>query len=75
MIFLMTLGFAAVSLFDLPRLIKEKYWRELAVYALILVLAFTLAVLQLLNVPVPNPVKDTQYLVQRIFRLLHLTYD
>lgn len=75
MIFLLILGFAALIPFDGPRLIKEKSWRELVIYIIIMALAFAVPLLRILDVKIPNPVRETQYTVKWIFEQLHLTYD
>jgi hypothetical protein len=41
-----------------------------------MVIAFALSLLYSLHAKVPNPMKDTQYLVRDIFKnLFHLSYD
>jgi hypothetical protein len=75
MIFLLILMFGALGLVDVPQLVKGRRWWELAVYAVLMALAFTLILLRALDVDVPNPVKDTQYVVKWVFEQMHLTYD
>lgn len=75
MIILLILMFGALGLIDIPQLVKNMRWRELAVYSVLMALAFTLILLRMLNVDVPNPVKDTQYVVRWFFEQMHLTYD
>lgn len=75
MIILLILMFGALGLIDIPQLVKNRRWRELAVYSVLMALAFTLILLRMLNVDVPNPVKDTQYVVRWFFEQMHLTYD
>lgn len=75
MIILLILAFGILGLIDIPQLVKNRRWRELAVYSVLMALAFTLILLRMLNVDVPNPVKDTQYVVRWFFEQMHLTYD
>ncbi|MCI2107070.1 MAG: hypothetical protein LKK00_10235 [Intestinimonas sp.] len=75
MIFLTILGFAALTLFDVPQLISKKYTREMVVYFVLMALALTVAILHILDVDMPNPVKDTQFFVEWLFSKIHLTYE
>ena len=72
MIFLLILGFIALVLFEVPGLIRKKYWRELVAYSVILSLAFFVFLMMTLKIDIPNPVKETQYWVKG---LIHLSYD
>lgn len=75
MIFIIILGFVALTLIDLPPLIKKNHRRELIIYSMLMILALTMAILQSLDIEMPNPVKDSQYWVKSLFAQLHLTYD
>ncbi len=44
---------AIISLFEIPPLIKKKWWREVIVYFLLLSGGLTLSVLLSMNVPIP----------------------
>lgn len=71
MIFLLIIVFIGIALFEVPGLIRKKYWRELTVFSIFLLLAFILSLLQTIGVKIPNPTKGMQYLVKDI---LHLNY-
>lgn len=71
MIFLLILVFTVLILYEVPGIIRNKQWRELVVYSALISLAFTVSLLQTLNVKIPNPVRDAQYFVSD---LLHLRY-
>lgn len=71
MIFLLITVFIGIILFEVPNLIRKKYWRELIVFAIFLLLAFIMTLLQTIGVKLPNPVKGIQYLIKDI---LHLNY-
>lgn len=47
---------ATISLFEIPPLVKKKYWREIIVYTLLLSVGLTLAILLMLNITIPTPV-------------------
>lgn len=72
MIVLLVLAYAVLIAFEVPKLVREKSWRELIVYSALMSLAFVLCVLEILNIQVWNPVKTTQYFVKSLW---HLSYD
>jgi hypothetical protein len=72
MIFLLIAVFTGIVLYEVPGLIRNKYWYELGVFSFLLAIAFVISLLYSLNIKVPNPVKETQYIVKY---LLHLSYD
>jgi len=72
MIFLLMSVFIIIVLFEAPNLVRNKHWRELVVFSILLLLAFTLALLQTYGVRIPNPGKLIDFLVRD---LLHLNYE
>lgn len=72
MIVLLIAAFIGLVIFEVPGLIRKKSGRELAVWSVLISIAFIISLLQALNVEIPNPVRDTQYFVKD---LLHLSYD
>ena len=70
-IFLLIIVFIGIALFEIPGLIRKKYWRELTVFSIFLLLAFILSLLQAIGTKIPSPMKGIQYLVKDI---LHLNY-
>lgn len=72
MIGLLIIVFVILIWFEVPKLIRGKNWRELAAYSVLMLLAFTVCITQILNISIPNPVRDTQYLIKN---LMHLSYD
>jgi hypothetical protein len=44
-----------ISLFEIPPLVKKKWWREIIVYFLLLSAGLMLSILLCLNVPIPSP--------------------
>lgn len=49
------LVFAAVSLYEVPTLVRRKFWRELIAFFCVGGLAFTLGLLTLIGVQTPTP--------------------
>lgn len=72
MIFLLIAVFIFMILYEVPGLIKKRYWKELAVFSFLISIAFFISLMQVLKIEIPNVVKDTQYFVKN---LLHLSYD
>lgn len=71
MIFLLVCAFIGVILFEVPSLIRQKYWRELIVFSLLLAMAFAMSLLETIGVKIPSPAKGMDYLMENI---LHLNY-
>ena len=65
-------GFGILTLIDLPGLIRDKSWRELAAYSALMCLGLTVCLMYAWKIDIPNPVRDTQYFVKG---LLRLSYD
>lgn len=63
--------FIVIGLLEVPDLIKNKYWRELKVFFLLLLVAFILSLFYIIDLPIPNPTKWIEYIVKDI---LHLNY-
>lgn len=72
MIVLLVLVYAVLIAFEVPKLVREKSWRELIAYSVLMSLAFALCLLEILDIKVWDPVKDTQYFVKSLW---HLSYD
>jgi hypothetical protein len=47
---------AVISFFEIWRLAKKKWWKEISVFSLFLSAGLTLAILLTLNVPIPTPI-------------------
>lgn len=72
MIILLVIGFIGLILYEVPGLIRNKYWKELVTFSIFLSIAFGISLMQTLKIEIPNPARDTQYFVKN---LLHLSYD
>jgi hypothetical protein len=71
MIFLVILIFIAVAVFQIRALVKQKYWRELVVFALLHTMALTLSLLYVMGVQIPSPMPVLKYVVEDV---LHIKY-
>lgn len=71
MIFLLIVFFIGAAWFDVPALIRKRYFREFAVYSLFLLSAFILSFLYIIGVKIPSPIDGIEYLIRD---LLHLSY-
>lgn len=56
-----------MALIEVPGLVRKKHWRELAVFSVILTLAFVISVYQVKDIEILNPARDTQYFVKSLF--------
>jgi hypothetical protein len=74
MIFLLIAAFIGIILFEVPDLIRNKYWRELTIFSFLLCLAFVHILLQILNVKMPNPASDIAYFVSDMFHLRYTSH-
>ncbi|MPM08344.1 hypothetical protein SDC9_54656 [bioreactor metagenome] len=63
MIFLLVVAFVIPIWLEVPVMVRGKSWKELTVYSILMTLAFVICLLEILHIPVWNPVKDTQYFV------------
>jgi len=52
-----------ILVLNVPGLIKRKEWRELTAFSVLYVIAFTLGLLYVLDVPIPSPMKGLQHLI------------
>lgn len=62
--------FTVIGLFEVPKILEKRLWRDLLVFSFSLILGFTLSVLIALDVPLPSPVKGIRSLMNPILRLL-----
>lgn len=54
MILLLLCGFSLIFLWEVPRLIQRKYWRELLVFCLFMAVALLFSVLLTIGVELPQ---------------------
>lgn len=70
MILLLVLAFIGMALFEAPGLVRRRWWRELAVFAATLGLAFMLSLMRVIGVDLPNPNKIITLLVHMFLNVL-----
>lgn len=70
MIILLITAFIGIILFEVPGLIKNKMWRELAAFSLYLSIGMALSIPQALGVELPNPTKTIEALFKPLSELL-----
>lgn len=62
--------FAIIGLFEAPKILQKRLWREFGVFSFLLVFGFILSVLLALDVPVPSPARGIRLLMGPILRLI-----
>ncbi len=72
MIILLLAAFVIVALRDAPELIRRRHWKELAVFCVLFLVAFIVALLKASGVEIPSPIKQIQFVLKD---LLHLYYQ
>lgn len=65
------IGFAAIAAVNLPGMIREKLWKELAKYLWVYLAVLLLGVLIALDVHVPSPIQGMMSLYRNV---LHLSF-
>lgn len=71
LIFLVVFVFLTVGVLQVRVLVKQKFWRELIVFALLHTMAFTLSLLYVLGVKIPSPMPVIRYMIEDV---LHIKY-
>ncbi|AZV56608.1 hypothetical protein DMR38_08315 [Clostridium sp. AWRP] len=72
MIFLLIVTFIGIILYEIPDMIKNKHLHQLKIFSIFLIIAFILSLFYILDIPIPNPVKGIEFVVNN---LLHLNYN
>lgn len=72
MIMVLALVFLIILIIETPKLIINKYWKELIVFLSLLSLAFVLGVLVILDVRIPSPLDGVNFIIDDI---LDLSWD
>ncbi|HHV79933.1 MAG TPA: hypothetical protein GXX40_10060 [Firmicutes bacterium] len=70
MVALLILAFIAITLFEVPSLIKKKMWGELAAFSVYLLIGMALTIPQALGIRLPNPTKTIEALFRPLAELL-----
>lgn len=72
MIFILIVTFIGIIFYETPDMIKNKHLHELKIFSIFLIIAFILSLFYILDIPIPNPVKGIEFVVNN---LLHLNYN
>ena len=59
-ILLVVLAFAGIGTMDVPRMVKNRRWRDLIAYSVFFALVLALGILVASGVKVPSPIKAIQ---------------
>ncbi len=65
----MLLIFALLAFFQIPGLIKKKYWKELIAFSFFYTFAFVLSFLYVLDVAIPSPIKGVRYVIEDLLKI------
>ena len=66
---ILLLIFAPMALFQIPDLIKNKYWKELIAYSVFYTAALVLSLLYVLDVNIPSPIAGVKYIIEDVLNL------
>ena len=69
MILLLIAVFAGIALIEIPGLVRNGHWRELAAFSFFYLLAFAVGLLQTIGVEMPRVVRSIQYVMRDILNL------
>lgn len=53
-------------MYELPPLIKQRMWREICAFLMLLALGVFLSMAQALDINIPNPVQAIEYIFQPV---------
>ena len=67
---LLTMLFLAIIAVEVPGLVKKRLWRELAVFAVLLVIGMVYSFGQVLELPLPNPVRGIEAVFKPLSQML-----
>ena len=66
-VLLLIFAFTSIALIDIPGILRKKLWGELAIFSILLVIGFTLSLLQVIGVKLPNPNRSIESLINWCF--------
>ncbi|MCL4441270.1 MAG: hypothetical protein M1609_11995 [Firmicutes bacterium] len=70
MIFLLSLVFIAIIAIEAPALVRNKMWRELAAFSVLLLIGMLYSYGQALDIPLPNPTKVIMAVFEPVSRII-----
>lgn len=68
-ILLLILVYAVVAFFQIPGLVRKKYWYELVVFSCFLIFAFVFSLLLGIGIKIPSPLEIVKQTIQNPFKL------
>lgn len=71
MIVMVALVFILIIVLEVPGMIKKRWWKELAAYGFLMLLAMALTFAYLLELPVPNPTPVVEKLIRPFSNLVN----
>ncbi len=69
-VLLILTGFAVIVAIELPRLIKQKIYRKIVIFFVLIILGITLSLGQVLQLPIPNVTKGIETVTRPIFKVV-----
>ena len=66
---MIVIAFIAIAAYETPGLVRNKLWKDLVVFAGLVIFGFVISLLQAIGIPVPNPIKGIEYLTEKVARL------
>lgn len=64
------LTFAGMGLLEIPPLIRQRQWQELAAFSVLWALGLALSLTQALGLKLPNPTRGIEFLVKQSIKIL-----
>lgn len=62
-VLLIILAFTGAAIIDIPKLIKEKQWKEFIVTSGMLSIGLVLSILEVIGITIPNPNKGIEFII------------
>jgi len=66
MVFALILGFCVLIVLEVPGLVKNKMWKELCVYSVLMAIGIVYSLGQVLDWPLPNPTKGVEIIFKPV---------
>jgi len=61
--------FTPIAVLQVKKLVKNKDWKGLVVFGLLMIAAFALSILKVLNVEIPDPVQQIKIFIDNVREL------
>jgi hypothetical protein len=69
LVFLLIVAYLAIILFEVPGLIRKKYWRELVAFAVLLLVSFILSFLYVIGIKMTRPTEVITTIVNAVLSM------